>query len=146
MALADYEPEREQIDYKGRGFVTVRGLNPDDLSILVRAHLTELRVFYASVRSTGELSLDETMMVKMLTDAPGIAARIIAIASDEPDAADAARKLPMPFQLKILLAIARLTFEDVGGPLVFMAMLGEMVGVQKALPLVTNGAAGQTIQ
>lgn len=144
MALADYAPERSNIEYKGKPLATVRGLNLEDVTVLMRQHLDELRQVYSLVGANGGKLLPgetEATILKLISDAPALASKIIAIASDEPDQAEAARRLSMPLQMKILLEVARLTFEDIGGPLVFAGMMQAMVVNLPALP-----SAAPTIQ
>jgi len=126
MPLADYQPERVKIDYKGRPLAEVRGLNLEDISVLVRSHLTELQVLYARFQNT---ALDTEALIQIISEAPGIAARVIALASDEPEGVAAARKFSLPLQVKMLAEIVRLTFEDVGGPKAFVALVGQLAGV-----------------
>lgn len=127
MALADYQPERATVVYKGKVLVVVRGLCLDDISVLVRAHMTEIRVLYARYQGGG---LDPEMIAGIITEAPGIAAHLIALASDEPEATDTARKLPAPLQVQAVIEILRLTFEDVGGPKAFVALVAQLVDVE----------------
>jgi len=127
MPLADYQPERVRIDHRGKPLTEVRGLNLEDISVLVRSHLTELQVLYARFQNT---ALDTEALIQIISEAPGIAARVIALAADEPSqAVISARRLSMPLQIKILAEIIRLTFEDVGGPKAFVALVGQLAGV-----------------
>lgn len=144
MALADYAPERVDITYRGKALASVRGLNLEDVTVLMRQHLDELRQVYSLVgANSGKLLPGDTeaTILKLISDTPALAAKIIAIASDEPDQIEAARRLSMPLQMKILLEVARLTFEDIGGPLVFAGMMNTMVANLPALP-----SAAPTIQ
>lgn len=126
MPLADYQPERVRIDHRGKPLTEVRGLNLEDISVLVRSHLTELQVLYARFQNT---ALDTEALIQIISEAPGIAARVIALASDEPEGVAAARKFSLPLQVKMLAEIVRLTFEDVGGPKAFVALVGQLAGV-----------------
>lgn len=128
MSLADYQPEREQIFHKGSLLVSVRGLSLDDLSVLVRGNLAELQQIYAALKQPDQFSIDELMIMQLINQTPLLAAKIISLAADEPAALEAASRLTVPLQMTILIAVARLTFEDVGGPKAFVAMVGQLVG------------------
>jgi hypothetical protein len=128
MALADYQPEREQIFHKQSLLVSVRGLCLEDLSVLVRGNLAELQQLYAAIKQPDQYQIDDLLIMKLINQAPLMAAKIIALAADEPAGEEAASRLTVPLQVNILSAIARLTFEDIGGPKAFVAMVGQLVG------------------
>lgn len=132
MALADYEPERVVIEHKGKPLISVRGLNFNDTSVLVRNHLADLRIILKAYRDQKSLPDDldiEALVMRLLTDAPILAARMIAIACDEPHGEHNAKQLSVSLQVHIISEIARLTFEDVGGPLAFVGLVARIVGV-----------------
>lgn len=155
MALADYTPERYTVEWRGRVLVEVRGLSLEDVTVLVRQHLPELKELYARFQGDPKKLLPEGLdaeriALNCITEAPTLAARIICLASDERDM-DAARRLTMPLQMKILIEVIRLTFEDVGGPLEFAGMLRKIVmTMPNGLPALSpppNGLApSSTIQ
>ena len=134
MLLADYTPERVAIkDYKGVPRMEVRGLSLDDVSLLIRSHLADLQRLYdmlngGDVADAFKLLITDGFILKLLTDFPELAARMIAVAADEPGATANARRLPLPLQIMAIQAIMRLTFEDVGGPKAFVALIGSMIG------------------
>lgn len=144
MALADYQPERSTISHKDKPLISVRGLNFEDTTVLVRRHLPALqRLFeiYGSRKllpKEGEaepaiedvLHQIESIIFDLLVSSPDTAAQMIVLASDEPGATEAAKRLSMPLQLKILFEIVRLTFEDVGGPLAFGAMVRRILSME----------------
>lgn len=137
MALADFTPERVQVNYKGKALVSVRGLSLEDISILVRAHLDDLQRLFKLASEAGDdlfsrLNQDG-FLVRLVTQAPLLASTTLALAADEPGGAEAAARLPMPLQVKTLGEIMRLTFEDVGGPKAFVALIAKMIG-QPQLP------------
>lgn len=141
MALADYQPERVVIEYKGKALISVRGLSFEDTTVLARNHLTDLQTIFTMFQGGGDskLLLDqgddvERLLFDVIVKAPGTVARAIALAADEPNGEADAARLPMPMQLKILIEIVRLTFEDVGGPLAFATMLSQIAGVPPPPP------------
>lgn len=133
MPLSDFTPERVKVEYKGRLLASVRGLCLDDLSLLVRGHLDTLRHLYRRSQGEGDMFTrlnQDGFLLRLLTEAPGIAVEVISLASDEPDSTAQVRMLPIPLQVKLLQTIIRLTFEDVGGPKAFVALIGSMIGEQ----------------
>lgn len=132
MALADFTPERVEVKYKGKALATVRGLNLEDLSVLIRSHLGDLQRLWELLEDDKQnvfqrLSADG-FLLKLIGDAPVLGSKIIAIASDEPEAAEQAKLLPLPLQVMFLQHIVRLTFEDIGGPKAFVALIKDMIG------------------
>ncbi len=144
MALADFTPERVAIHYKGKALAEVRGLCLEDVSLLVRYHLNDLQRLVELMRGAdGDLFARLNMdgfLLKLISDAPVLTGNVIAVASDEPSNGEQARRLPLPVQIRILQEIVRLTFEDVGGPKAFVALVTEMIGKQlpKAEELATT--------
>jgi hypothetical protein len=141
--LATYTPEYDQVVVKGQA-MRVRGLTGDDLGLLVRAHLGTVEAVLQAVKDSaaGPLSGDQTsrFVLMLAQDAPEVVAQIIAIASDEPDQADAARKLPFPVQIDALQRIGRLTFEEAGGSEGFANALAALVaGTRKKPASATTG-------
>jgi len=142
MALADYQPERSVVTYKQGPLTSVRGLCFEDVTALVRNHLDDLRTLYDWWQQKLLRPDDvEGLMFRLLTTAPDTAAKMIALACDEPEGVPAAKRLSMPLQLKIMIEVYRLTFEDVGGPLAFAAMIGQAMIV--AVPAAPEGTTIQ---
>lgn len=133
MPLSDFEAVKTPIIYKGKILVEVRGLNLDDVTLLVRNHLADFQMLWKLYDPVNQKLLPNSadgidqMIFGLLSNAPETAAKLIAIASDEPGETDKARRLPMPLQMKILIEVVKLTFEDVGGPLEFVGMLGRVL-------------------
>lgn len=139
MSLSDYVQARSAIEYKGKTLVEVRGLGTEDVMILIAGHLGELQGLYAMLEPGTRKLLPkaediERIIFDVITNAPGTAAKMIALASDEPNNDEAAKRLPMPLQMKILIEVVRLTFEDVGGPLAFAGMLDQALSTIPASP------------
>ena len=128
MALADYVVQRREVtDAGGKVVARVRGLNFEDISQLVRNHITELTVVLSGFSEGGKLlpeNLDiNAMLFSLVVKAPETAGKMIALGCSEPAFVEKAMTLPAPLQLKLLGEIVALTFEDVGGPLEFLAMV-----------------------
>lgn len=131
MGLADFSPERATIEHKGKPLISVRGLNLDDLKRLVSLHLFDLRQLATLLAGAQDevfaTIAQDNFLLKLTTEVPALAHEIIAIGADEPDNAAAAAKLPLGLQLLIMQEIARLTFEDVGGPKEFAATIRNLI-------------------
>lgn len=147
MALADYQPERFQVSYKGKPLAKVRGLSSRDLSVLVRANLPELMMLYDRYSGEGatvnDFMTSQSFLVRFLSEAPQIAVQLICMAADEgesEEAMSAVALMSMPLQVQILIEIVRMTFEDVGGPKAFAAMVRLTMETAK-----TNIAADQKV-
>lgn len=122
MALADYLKQTRSFELKGGSF-QVEGLSFDTFAKLIREHLSDIESIINLVESAtnGMADLNEANLEKILIaaaeEAPALVANIIALASGETDprAVDAARSLPFPVQINVLLAVVELTFSEVGG-------------------------------
>lgn len=142
MALADYVVERKAVPFKGGSF-DVRGLSLDDVTVLMREHLSDLdQIFelYASTTSQ-EVLVGETARyaIKLVQEAPGLVANVIALASDEPHQADRARTLSIPVQVDALEKIFLLTFEEAGGAKKFFESLGRLLtGLRPTVSLTSS--------
>jgi len=130
MSLADFQPERAKVAYKGGDF-DVRGLTLNDVAILLRHHLDDLEalivVFSRDFDQTAIVSAVTQHGVALIKEAPGLVANLIAIASDEPDEVDQARALSMHTQVNALETIARLTFDEAGGAKKFVESLNHLL-------------------
>lgn len=129
MALADYQPERVDIQFKG-GPLSVRGLSLDDVSVLVKHHLTDLdqllELYSKNVDPQLAVMATAQYAVTLVREAPALVANFIALAADEPEQADKARRLPIPVQVECIKEIGRLTFEEAGGAKKFFESLKEL--------------------
>jgi hypothetical protein len=119
MTLASYSPPRKDIAV-GVGSLSLRGLNLDDISLLMSAHSDKLfsafQQFESIVKSDNpESAVIARLVFDLINEAPQVAADIIALAADEPDHHQNARKLPFPVQVQALITVANLTFEAGGG-------------------------------
>lgn len=137
MPLAGYQPARRAIEI-GTDSFHVKGLGLSDISILVREHFPDLdAVFDLFQAGSADLNIEQMQKLAMVvvSQAPGLAANIIALAAGEGDASDA-EKLPAPVQVKALIEIGDLTFQDVGGPkkgLELIVALLNKTEIQKAI-------------
>lgn len=120
MSLSQYTPDTETVVVKGRKEFTfeVRGLTFFDFSKIIKVHYHDLDgLFDLYEKHAGQ---DLTALATgrfattLIADAPGIVAHIIALASDDGEAAlPMAQSLPAIAQIDALRKIGALTFSDV---------------------------------
>lgn len=143
MGLKDYKPKRHEIKIEGEVIAEVRGLTLVDFSTLIHTHLPDLDALFDLFTKGGDINQTdfETLAMGVVTDAPGFAANLIAIAADDPEGGPAAMTLPAFTQIETLKKIAELTFVDVGGPKKGMEMIASLLKnmPKKAALLKTTG-------
>ena len=143
MSLADYQPARALVEFN-RGSVTVRGLSLDDVSVLMHNHLPDLDGLFDLYENAATTPADTGVattaryMVNLIREAPALVANVIALASDEPDAVENARRLPMPVQLDIMKKVVTLTFDEAGGPRKFFESLMMLLRGIRPAPQTTG--------
>lgn len=127
MALGDLVFPTTTINVGDSSF-TVRGLTFADVTRMIDAHRQDLETLVnrGMALSTGSQTSFEQWL-PLIQTMPDLAAKIIACASDEPEAVEAARRLPLPVQLDALIAIGNLTFAQPGGLGKFIADLLSLV-------------------
>jgi len=128
MPLASYTPPRKDIP-AGSTVISVRGLNLNDVALLMAAHGADLFAAYAAFeKMMDEATIDGQLISRVVIEtvikAPQLAADIIKLGADEPDSGDAALTLPFPVQVAALSTIMNMTFEAGGGLGNFLAALG----------------------
>jgi hypothetical protein len=94
----------------------VRGLSLNDVAVLMREHFPDLEAVFDLFQGAEKMQPEqwEGLALSVISNAPGFAANVIALAAGEGSAEDAAR-LPAPVQLKALTQVGELTFTEVGG-------------------------------
>lgn len=140
MSLSNYRAPKAVVPFKG-GQVEVRGITFDDLAILMRNHLDDvdnLVKIFNRPGLTAESAVPAILQncIGLVREAPGLTAQLIALAADEPENVAEARSLGMAIQVKVIRAIADLTFEEAGGPKKFLeSLFGLMRGmISETLP------------
>lgn len=134
MKLSDYTPETTKVPLGKQGHLEVRGLSFIDVTSMIRNHQSDMELLFemyeAAVQASGKGndSVGDTLILKLLTDAPMLAGEIIrAACNDEAATSEQARMLPFPTQALALVAILKLTFEEVGGVKNFLGTLMPML-------------------
>lgn len=124
MALSDITVPTETISV-GTASFTVRGLCFDDVTRIIKTHQEAVEKV---IDAYGNKVPDAAILQMLISELPELTAKVIACAADEPDAVQNARKLSMPKQVDALTAIARLTFDEVGGVKKFADQLASLFG------------------
>lgn len=116
MPLAGFEPESREVAIARGVTVRIRGLSLSSIAVLIREHFPDLDAIVDLIQSNGSFDIAELqpLAVAVVSQAPGLAANIIALAAGEGTARDAER-IPGPTQISLLKEIAELTFAEAGG-------------------------------
>lgn len=119
MGLKDIVIPRRDIPFGGTT-ISVRGASAFDTEILMTTFATDAVVAYGKLRllaakkKSANKKFDEGDVLDMVKDllqsVPDLVAGLIAICADEPEYADAVKKLPIAIQMQILFDIWELTF------------------------------------
>jgi hypothetical protein len=130
MSLKDFVIRKEQVAFRG-GVLEVRGLALNDVTVLIRDHLTELsRLFELydndETRNTA-MAESAKFAIELIKESPQVVASMIALSSDEPSLVNVAAQLPLPVQVETVRKIIELTFEEAGGAKKFLDSLVELV-------------------
>lgn len=152
MSLAAFQPKREAISVmteKGDEHLCfVRALSLTDLAALIETNLHDLDALMMRVaQGQGNVfapGVGDSIIVTLVKDAPEIAAQIIAMAADEPEQTENARRLPAPVQLDTLVKVFNMTFNDYGGPKKFFETAMRIYAQTKATGLISSAAPSQT--
>lgn len=130
MSLADFEPQREVVSFKG-GSLTLRGLALDDIAILIRENLTDLddllRMYAEDVDDKIAVAATAQYAVSLVRETPELVARLICLACDEPGLEGKARRLPIPVQINAIQKVIDLTFREAGGVKNFLTSLSNLM-------------------
>lgn len=120
MSLRTFKPVTVKVPYtdaNGESSLQIRGLSLQDLTTLISAHVEDLEAVAEAVMGAMDNTLTpesiSVLMATVLRDFPDLVANAIALAADEPDAADAAALLPMSTQVAALRALVSLSFDEV---------------------------------
>jgi hypothetical protein len=121
MALRDLVVARKSVSVMGTD-LSVRGLSFHDLSRLVVDHRADFVAVMEQIQGSDAAEMGG-LVQSIASTAPALVAKVIALACDEPDLAEAAASIPMPVQLELVLAIGELTFTEPGALPKFLASL-----------------------
>lgn len=128
MGLAGYKTARETIPLPDGSNFQVRGLDVEDLGVLISNHLEPIShaaALYAKHKESAFSTANLSGLIGILaTQFPGLVREVIALAADEPEAKNV--RLGLAVETAALGAIVKLTVEDAGG-------LGNLFGQLAAL-------------
>lgn len=104
--------------------LTVRGLSSEDLTYAIRTHKDALNKMFSFAEEGLEGNSLVALGAELLENFPEVVALLIALASDmKPEMSAQVRKLAAPIQLKLMMAVYRLTIEDTGGLQDFLGLV-----------------------
>jgi hypothetical protein len=133
MSLKDIVLPKETVEFSG-GTFAVRGLSFNDVLTLVNDHRPAIEPLFLQAISGGLPTGDQFELGMMLVEkAPDVVAQAVALAADEPDAAEMFKKLPIDVQLDAIERVMRVTFALVGDPKKFVQTLLRIVESTKAV-------------
>ena len=117
MSWTDYKAPTAEIPLGNGKTGEVRGLNADDLAVLITNHLEPISKavkLYADSRK--DVFTNKTMqqfIIQSASSFPQLVSEVISIAADEPTLKS--KKIALGVQVAALNEIVRLTLEEVGG-------------------------------
>lgn len=160
MAInTNFYQKRTEVKFNGEVACTVRGLTPNDLAQVMVENAGDLESVMQFFEKDATLSrinphdddalataLRENtskMFGKIVSLAPNLLAKVIAVASDDSDKWEAVRdNFVLPLQLDALTEIAKLTFVDADG---FKAFVGNVLALAENKPGKGNGQRRQVL-
>lgn len=149
MSWTDYQPPRAEIPLGGGKTGSVRGLNSDDLAILVTNHLEAISkavaLYAASKRDVYSTKNLHSFVISVATEFPGLLMEVISLGADEPSLKE--KKVALGVQIPALQEIIRLTLEELGGLGNLSLVLGNLAkGVLSEYPNLRGPAQETTSQ
>ncbi len=151
MSLRDYVIATRTVALHGDNKLSIRALGFDDIQhLLINRHGlidSALKLFGDSGFDAERANEQEvrSFAAKMLATLPELVAELIAIAADEPDLADKAKRLPAPVQLEALMAAYQLTFTEPDSVKNFFDHLADLISSiprPKVVDPIPNHRAG----
>jgi len=113
--LSSYKPATSDIEMSNKQTITVRGLSVTDIGEIMGTHATLLNKLYQDhivLADEATPPAVDVLIRALMTEAPEAMASIIAHAADEPEETETVLKMPGLDQIKILMAVAQLTFHS----------------------------------
>ncbi len=151
MSLANFEIETAAVKFRGGEF-TVRGLGLDAVSYLMQSgSREELDLAVSQLEELFRASTEKDSAAiaggiqKLIVQLPGLAAKVIAFAAEEPNEVAKVRKLPVSVQLEAMLAIGRLTFDGEDSIRNFVSgLMTLMTSVTKTMTIASQTVSNGT--
>lgn len=142
MAIKDFHVDSRTISF-GTGSFEVQGISFDNLVKLfteARDEMLGAMDLYDGLAESGEVNTP-ALIIAALDKFPGLVAKLIALAANEPGTEDTIRKMPFPVQTEALVAVAELTFTEADALKKFLGHLALMVDGMKNLAPPSNDLA-----
>ena len=137
MSLSEYVVPRIVVEIpESATTFSVRGLNFSDLEILLNEFDKGLDPLIAVFAQDANIDdMDEDFALKLITVAPDLVAKVIAVASDEPDAWEVCKRLDISTSMDALSKLFDLTTRSFGGPKKFLErVIGMFQTARASLP------------
>lgn len=119
MSLKDLKVIKSEVQVPGGGSFAVRGLSFTDLQQLFMKYADDMNQFFDLIAAGKDspINVEDAGMAAatLLNRAPALAADIICLAADEPDAFETVLAMPFPVQTEALTTIGKATFGTEGG-------------------------------
>lgn len=135
MSLANLQIRSATVEYNNTP-ITVYGLSANDIAGLIVNQMGSIEQVFDIVEASGVKSANDLAKInvaevgqRLLVQAPGFIASVIAYAAHEPHFADKALHLDAPTQVKLIKEIAQLTFTDEAG---FREFVGNVVAALRS--------------
>jgi hypothetical protein len=135
MSLANLQIRSETVVYNGTS-ITLRGLSANAIAGLIISNLSSLEELFDIAEGMGIKNENDVAKidvaqvgVRMLAQVPDFIASAIAHAAGEPEHLEVVKSLDGPTQLKMLKAVASLTFNDETG---FREFVGNVVAALRS--------------
>lgn len=151
MSWTDYKPPVAEIPLGNGKTGEVRGLNADDLAILITNHLDPiskaLALYAAQKRDNFSTANLHAFVIQTASEFPSLISEVISLAADEPAVRNV--KLALGVQIAALNEIVRLTLEEMGGLGNLTLVLGNLAkGALSEYPVPgpANETSAQTSQ
>lgn len=142
--LSTFKHVTTEVEVSGEQTITIRGLSVADIGAILHEHANTLdKLYQEHIVGESENPPEIDVLVRaLMTEAPQAVASIIAHANDEPDSAETVLSMPGMDQIKLLIAVAQLTFhseEELG------KVVEALIGGMRSITNTINKAAGQDL-
>lgn len=142
--LSTFKHATKEVEVGDGQTITVRGLSVSDIGAILHDHANTLDKLYREhIVQDGEQPPEIDVLVRaLMTEAPQAVASIIAHANDEPEMAEVVLTMPGMDQIKLLIAVAKLTFhseEELG------KVVEALIGGMRAITKTVNKASAQDL-
>lgn len=117
MSWTDYKAPTAEIPLGNGATGAVRGLNADDLAILITNHLEPISkavaLYAAQKRDQFSTANLHAFVIQTASEFPGLVSEVISLAADEPSIRG--KKIALGVQIAALNEIVKLTLVELGG-------------------------------